>query len=248
MPVMSDAMMKCDPHLVKALKEKCMPTLIKQGYLMLLMTPLTLMTATAKDAALANNAHFITEQLMIPTSSSESWQWNDFEKLPNPKNYQLEKSPNKYSRNEGDYTLSRDVIGDKAIKVSGSKAEPRVVMFTGYDKKDGAWELSQIVHTANVTTLKSNCTLKNISSHYRDPNITISFGRTLEYQNFYKWQRAGSQPLYIAESKGEGYVASSTYNPYSWKDYTLVRDPKIFNEYHIWDIMEDGEQVMCHFD
>lgn len=225
-----------------------MPTLFKQAYLMLFITPLAIMTATAKDAVLPDNAYFITEKLMIPIGSSQSWQWDDFEELPNPKNYQLEKSPNKYSRNEGDYTLSRDVIGNKAIKVSGSKTEPRVVVFASDDDSHGVWELSQIVHTANVTALKSNCTLKNISSRYRDPNITISFGRTLEYQNFYKWQHVGSQPLYIAESKGEGYVASSTYSTNSWKDYTVVRDPKVFNEYNVWDITENGEQVICDFD
>lgn len=223
-----------------------MHILIKKTGLILPIVILTMMTAQAKEAVLVDKVTFITEKLMVPIESSQSWQWNDFEELPNPKNYQLEKSPNKYSRNEGDYTLSRDVIGNKAIKVSGSKTEPRVIIFTS--ESDDVWTLSQIFDTTNVTKLKSNCTLKNISSRYRDPNITISTGRTLEYQNFYKWQRAGSQPLYIAESKGEGYVASSTYSSYNWKDYTVVRDPKVFNEYNVWDITESGEEIMCNFD
>lgn len=95
-----------------------MHILIKKTGLILPIVILTMMTAQAKEAVLVDKVTFITEKLMVPIESSQSWQWNDFEELPNPKNYQLEKSPNKYSRNEGDYTLSRDVIGNKAIKVS----------------------------------------------------------------------------------------------------------------------------------
>lgn len=223
-----------------------MSILTKAICLALPLTALNIMTAQAQNVSLTDNVYFITEQLIVPVGSSKPWQWVGLEKLPNPQNSYSQKASNQYSENKSAYTLSRSIVGEKAIEARGPKAGPNVIFFTsGYGEGDELWKLSQIVNTANVSKLKSNCTLKNITTSSKDSDVET--GETLEYQNFYKWQRAGSQPLYIAESKGEGHVITSVFNSYNWKNYTVVRDPKLFNKYDVWNTTKNGKKVTCSF-
>lgn len=218
---------------------------IKAICLVFPITALTFATAYAKDVGLTDNVYFITEQLIVPTGSKQSWKWSGFESLPTNGMYQ-QKASNEYSVNKNEYTLSRGIVGQKSISIKGSKAAPEVIKFeSGYGEGDELWQLSQIVNSNNITKLKSNCALKNISTGGGES--TGDSGNTLEYQNFYKWQRAGSQPLYIAESKGEGYVISGVFNSYNWKDYTVVRDPKLFKKNDIWNTLKNGKKVNCTF-
>lgn len=202
-------------------------------------------TVQAKDVSLTDNVYFITEQLIVPAGSNQSWKWGGFESLPTNGSY-AQKVSNQYSTNKSEYTLSRGIVGNKSIELIGSKARPEVIKFnSGYGEGNELWQLSQIINPTNVTKLKSNCNLKNIAVGGGEGNGDS--GDTLEYQNFYKWQRAGSQPLYIAESKGEGYVITSVFNNYNWKNYTVVRDPKLFNKYDVWNTLKNGKEVSCRF-
>lgn len=218
---------------------------IKAIWLVLPFTALTVTTVQAKDVSLTDNVYFITEQLILPTASNHSWKWSGFEGLPTNGMYE-QKASNQYSTNKNEYTLSRGVVGEKSIELKGSKSAPNVIKFnSGYGEGDELWKLAQIVNPANVTKIKSNCTLKDITTGGGESSGDS--GQTLEYQNFYKWQRAGSQPLYIAESKGEGYVLTSVFNDYNWKNYTVVRDPKLFNKYEVWNTLKNGKEVTCSF-
>ena len=203
-------------------------------------------TAQANDVSLTDNVYFITEQLIVPTGLNQSWTWSSFEDLPKNGMYE-QKASNQYSENKNEYILSRGIVGNKTVEVKGSKTAPNVIIFnSGYGEGDELWNLSQIVNTANVTKLKSNCHLKDVTTGGGESSGDS--GDTLEYQNFYKWQRAGSQPLYIAESKGNGYVLTSVFNSYNWKNYTVVRDPKLFNKYDVWNTLKNGKKVICRFD
>ena len=209
------------------------------------LAALTTATVQAKDVGLTDNVYFITEQLIVPAGSNQSWKWSSFESMPTDSMYG-QKASNQYSENKSEYTLSRGIVAQKAIELKGTKAGPNVIKFTsGYGEGDDLWKLSQIVNPANVTKLKSNCNLKNINTGGGESSGDS--GETLDYQNFYKWQRADSQPLYIAESKGEGYVLTSVYNSYNWKNYTIVRDPKLFNKYDVWNTLKNGKEVTCTF-
>ena len=213
--------------------------------LLLPMAALTTVTVQAKDIGLTDNVYFITEQLIVPTGSNQSWKWSGFESMPTDGMYE-QKASNQYSKNKSEYTLSRGIVAEKSIELIGTKAGPNVIKFTsGHGEGDDLWKLSQIVNPANVTKLKSNCNLKNITTGGGESSGDS--GETLEYQNFYKWQRADSQPLYIAESKGEGYVLTSVFNSYNWKNYTVVRDPKLFNKYDVWNTLKNGKKVTCTF-
>lgn len=203
------------------------------------------MTAQARDVGLTDNVYFITEQLIVPAGSNQSWNWHGFEKLPTGRMYG-QKASKGYSNSKNEYTLSRAIVDEKSIELAGTKTGPNVIKFTSrYGQGNDLWQLSQIVNPANVTKLKSNCNLKDVTTGGGE-NSGDS-GSTLEYQNFYKWQRAGSQPLYIAESKSDGYVLTSVYNSYNWKKYTIVRDPKLFNKYEVWNTLKNGKEVTCKF-
>lgn len=209
------------------------------------MIVLATATVQAKDVGLTDDVYFITEQLIIPAGSNQSWKWSDFESMPTGGMYQ-QKASNQYSTNKSEYTLSRGIVAEKSIELTGTKSGPNVIKFTSdYGEGDDLWKLSQIVNTANVTKLRSNCNLKDVSIGGGESSGDSS--DTLEYQNFYNWQRAGSQPLYIAESKGEGYVLTSVFNSYNWKNYTVVRDPKLFNKYDVWNTLKNGKEVTCTF-
>ena len=218
---------------------------IKSVCLALSLTAATMVTVQAKEVSLTDNVYFITEQLIVPTGSKQAWKWSGFESLPNNGMYQ-KRASNEYSTNKNKYTLSRGIVGEKSISLEGTKSSPKVIIFnSGYGEGDELWQLSQIVNPNNVTEMKSNCTLKNITTGGGENSGDT--GETLEYQKFYKWQRKGSQPLYIAESKGKGYVLTSVFNDYNWKNYIVVRNPNIFNDYGVWNIIENGEEVTCSF-
>lgn len=202
-------------------------------------------TVQAKEVGLTDNVYFITEQLIVPAGSNQSWKWSGFESIPKGGMYE-QKAASGYDGSKNRYSLGRGIVDNKSITLIGSKAAPEVIKFeSGYGEGDDLWKLSQILNTANVTKLKSNCNLKNITTGGGES--TGDSGDTLEYQNFYKWQRDGSQPLYIAESKGEGYVITSVFNSYNWKNYTVVRDPKLFNKYDVWNTLKNGKAVSCSF-
>ena len=222
-----------------------MKSIIKIVCLGLPLIALSMVTAQAKDVKLTDNVYFITEQLIVPAGPNQSWKWSGFESLPTNGMYE-QKPSSGYDGSKSTYSLSRGIVENKSIELIGSKAAPEVIKFeSGYGEGDELWTLSQIVNTANVTTLKSNCTLKDVTTGGGES--TGDSGDTLEYQNFYKWQRAGSQPLYIAESKGDGYVLTSVFNSYNWKNYTVVRDPKLFNKYGVWNTLKNGKDVTCQF-
>ena len=217
----------------------------KYFYLVLPMTVLATANVQAKDIGLTDNVYFITEQLIVPAGSNQSWKWSGFESMPTGGMYE-QKASNQYSTNKSEYTLGRGIIAQKSIELMGTRTTPNVIKFTsGYGEGDDLWKLLQIVNPANVTKLKSNCNLKNVT--IGGGESSGDSGKTLEYQNFYKWQRTGSKPLYIAESKGEGYVLTSVFNSYNWKNYTVVLDPKLFNKYDVWNTLKNGKEVTCTF-
>ena len=76
---------------------------IKTVYLVLPLIALSAATAQAKDVKLTDNVYFITEQLIVPAGSNQSWKWSGFESLPTNGMYE-QKPSSGYDGNKSKYS------------------------------------------------------------------------------------------------------------------------------------------------
>lgn len=195
--------------------------------LALLLTP-TL--AMAKANFYAQTSHFALKK-------GEEWSWDKVAKTPNIKwhNKKPQKNPSFSS-----YDVNGGMGKYGSLSASGSKAKPTIIQFSSSqayaESENGAnvYTLHQLFNKAELTKIKSNCSVDTNSNR-------MASG---EYQHFYKWQKKGHQPLYVAVRRFE----AGTFSGGIIMNYIIAKDFNNFNQEYIYDLERfdsNGDEITC---
>ncbi len=215
---------------------------MKKRVLLLLLPILTTNVSYAQDD-FVDDVYAITERFITPNTQPISWKWSKLKNLPLVVTNEI-----KPFNNSQQYTLNQDFVDGKSIEGHGSKHSIHYLTF--YSSKNYGqqpWELSQIINPKNVSIMKSNCNLRDVSIQKGEPETEGSSSEYLNYQTIYKWHRKGNKPLYIAEISAEGYIITSTFQPYDSKRYIIAPTLDKLSKAQLWNTNHKGEKIRCYF-
>lgn len=195
------------------------------------------MTVMAKATYSAQTNHFALKK-------GQDWSWAQVAKTPNIK------WENKTPKNNGAWGTGYGVFGEMGeygyLSVNGTKAKPTIIHFhSGQTYQSMAaddeflYRLHDLFDESELTRLRSNCTVK------RDSEMD-ELGSGYEYQYFYKWQKKGYKPLYLAvnDSGSENFSGGVIIT------YIIVQDFNSFNDKKLESVLtrhEDsrGNNITC---
>lgn len=194
------------------------------------------MVAMAKTNYYTQTNHFALKQ-------GQEWSWGQVVKTPSIK-WENKTPKNGGYGYGGGYGVTGQMGKYGSLFVGGTAKKPSIIHFQSsqdyqsYANGDKLYKLHHLFNKLELTKLRSNCAIK------RDPEYN-EVGAGAEYQNFYKWQKKGYQPLYLAvrELRSEGFGGGIT------MDYVIVKDFNLFNDSElVVDLTREdsqGNEITC---
>ncbi|MFW2178350.1 MULTISPECIES: hypothetical protein [unclassified Moraxella] len=215
---------------------------------------LALCVAVASITSIPAFANPNVQPMFTMLTTPSNWTWQTFNTLANTTaKGGLKKDQNVANR----FYLERAITGytNATITAYGDKSAPNEVVFysggwrTTSDK--GLLKLSDVVNTAELTQVKSNCNFGKIEDKYTGKDTLGKAFKGVNYiesQTIYKWSKGTAKPLYVVAMRGGGSMQTSVLNQGMNSTVIVVPNVKDLNgaiALHGWNKEKNGKKVTC---
>ena len=177
----------------------------------------------------------ITDYLAL--KPNENWTWDKLAAIPYAKEW-LEKTPvkNEYQPEDPNYSISARLNETSSMAAYGTKKQPNIITLgsgqgiTEDESLGGVYKLNDFFSQKDLIRIPSNC---DVDSRF--------------VQKFYKWEKNGSQPLYI-------YDVTNPSNSGAETEFGIAKNleeffkPEYENSYlEVQNMNNNYDEVICTF-